>query len=203
MMMVRGATKNAGAVLACLLAGAVTACGSAQEEKGSKDSGSSVEGSKKPKDSKEGEETAESSDSTENEDSETEGENSENDSGGDEQSDSTGPDGSESSGSFEVPDEFKGKKNPFEEDDKEALKAGEALFVEHCEGCHGKDGSGELPGMPDMSSKAAEKWPDDWTFWKVLKGGSEMMPAAEGILSEEEIWECITYVRSLVKSSRS
>lgn len=108
-----------------------------------------------------------------------------------------GDDGSEKK--KEVPDEFKGKKNPFDADDKEAQEAGKPLYEEHCEGCHGKDGTGELPGIPDMTTKSLTKWPDDWTYWKVLKGGSEMMPAAEGILSEEEIWQCITYVRSFGK----
>lgn len=96
----------------------------------------------------------------------------------------------------EVPEEFKGKKNPFDSDDAEALKAGKALYDEHCEGCHAKDGTGELPFCPDFTGDKAAKWSAARLCWKVTKGSGDMMPGSEGILSEEEIWQVITYVQA-------
>lgn len=197
-MNAQGSSHREGALLVgLLLACTVAACGPTQDDSGSSEPEASPQegsgqntkpdASSEPSDNKSDSKGEEESSAGEDEPSKE----------GDGSSDPD--DGSQSGQNFDVPDEFKDKKNPFENDDKDALKAGKELFVEHCEGCHGEDGGGEIPGMPDMSTEAAGEWPDNWTFWKVLKGGSEMMPASEGILSEEEIWECITYVRSLVK----
>lgn len=193
-------SKRSAAGLACLLAVLAPGCSpSAEQEDSSGDSG---------KDEGSGKGDSDSQNPSEDSDGAGEsGDQTPEDSAGEEDQGSADSDGEESDGEGEpegegkkeVPDEFKGKKNPFDEDDEDALKAGKALYVEHCEGCHAKDGSGELPGMPDMSSETAGNWPDDWTYWKVLKGGGEMMPAAEGVLDEEEIWQCITYFRGFSK----
>lgn len=196
-----GPMIQVGVCFACLMTGSLSACTPAPQDEGEtegaeKESSKDDAGSSSPDGSKDSEVSEDSEgDDGEGKEEDSEGssqDSSENDSGDADEGDA------EPEKKAEVPDEFKDKKNPFEEDDKTALKAGEALYEEHCEGCHGKDGSGELPGMPDMSSEEAGQWPVDWTYWKVLKGSSEMMPAAEGVLSEEEIWQCITYVRSLV-----
>lgn len=96
-----------------------------------------------------------------------------------------------------VPKEYKGKKNPFQTDDTDAVNAGKTLYDEHCVGCHAPDGKGELPGMPDLRTPTAAKWPDDRLLWKVSDGSGDAMPGSKGILSVEEIWQSITYVRTL------
>lgn len=103
----------------------------------------------------------------------------------------------DSSGQEPVPQEYRGKENPFKSDDADAVKAGKALYGEHCEGCHGSDGKGELPGMPDLRTPKAAKLPDDRLLWKVSDGSGDAMPGSKGILSEEEIWQSITFVRTL------
>lgn len=195
----QGTTTKAGAAgLACLLAFFASGCSPASDQ-GEDSQGSASEQPSDEKDSGESQAPSEQSEGSEGASSDqgsskgskddAEGSGSQEDSG-----DAGDPEPEEKA---EVPDEFKGKTNPFEDDDAKALEAGEALYEEHCQGCHGKEGGGEIPGMPDMSTKSLKEWPDDWTYWKVLKGSSEMMPAAEGVLSEEEIWQCITYVRTL------
>lgn len=132
--------------------------------------------------------------SSEDEDS---SESSETSSGEDNDS-SEGDSGTDDSSEQEpVPKEYRGKENPFKSDDADAVKAGKALYVEHCQGCHAPDGKGELPGMPDLRTPKAAKWPDDRLLWKVSDGSGDAMPGSKGILSEEEIWQSITYVRTL------
>lgn len=110
-----------------------------------------------------------------------------------------GKDESDQSDAEPVPKEFEGKKNPYDADDEAALKEGKALYDEHCSGCHGKNGEGELPGCPDFSSKKSATLPDDRLIWKVSAGSGDAMPASKGILTEAQMWKAITYLRTLSK----
>ena len=86
-----------------------------------------------------------------------------------------------------------------------AVARGAELFQAHCGLCHGPAGRGDGP-------LAAEMWPppsdltvfgpmhtDGELFWFISKGvpGTDM-PAFEALLSDEERWTVVHYVRSLV-----
>lgn len=98
-----------------------------------------------------------------------------------------------------VPEEYRGQENPFELDDTQAVEAGKRIYEEDCEGCHGRSGEGGFPGTPDFTSAEAKSWKADWLLWKISDGSGEMMPAYKGILSTEEIWQSITFLRSLAQ----
>ena len=121
----------------------------------------------------------------------------------------TPPDGHQGShGSIPVPADFADLTNPFA-DDPEAVAAGEALFGSQCSACHGTDGrgdgpvaAGETPAPTDVIG-SAEAQSDGYLFWRLSEGrisagNPSTMPAFGRLLSEDEIWFVIAYLRSLI-----
>jgi hypothetical protein len=107
------------------------------------------------------------------------------------------------------PDEFAGLTNPLA-DDTVALTAGKDIFEVNCATCHGPEGAGDGPSAAGLDPKPAnlsdgEMMPtmnDGYLFWRVSKGGSvepfnSAMPAWETVLTEEQRWQVISYVRTL------
>jgi mono/diheme cytochrome c family protein len=101
------------------------------------------------------------------------------------------------------------KQNPLKPDEK-TLAAGKAVFKQKCQKCHGPGGLGDGPdadpdAAPDMdltNPKRAERNTDGVVFYKVLNGrGRPKMPAFKDELSEEQIWQVVTYVQTLRKKS--
>jgi mono/diheme cytochrome c family protein len=101
------------------------------------------------------------------------------------------------------------KQNPLKPDEK-TLAAGKAVFKQKCQKCHGPGGLGDGPdadpdAAPDMdltNPKRAERNTDGVVFYTVLNGrGRPKMPAFKDELSEEQIWQVVTYVQTLRKKS--
>lgn len=87
-------------------------------------------------------------------------------------------------------------RNPFEGDAR-ARTLGSQLFVAYnCVDCHGADGSGAMgPSLADArwhfgGSPAA-------VFESIYEGRPSGMPSWGGRISNDEIWQLVTYVRSL------
>lgn len=107
----------------------------------------------------------------------------------------------------EVPAPYKGMTNPFA-GDAAAAEAGKAIYQTNCASCHGDTGQGDGPAGQALDPKPtnlAAKVPeqaDDFLFWRISEGGAmepfnSAMPAWKGVLSEEQIWQVITYLRTL------
>ncbi len=85
----------------------------------------------------------------------------------------------------------------------EAGSAGEAVFQTACIACHGVDGAGALPGVPDlMASDRRLLEADDVLLKRTVEGfqspGSSMaMPPRAGNpdLSDEDLMAAIRYMR--------
>ena len=100
-----------------------------------------------------------------------------------------------------VPAEFADKKNPFGLD---AAGAGAALFKTNCETCHGPQGHGDGPAgaalnpAPKDLAELQARAGDDYLFWRISTGrqGTSMI-AWRGILSEEQIWQVVSFIRAL------
>lgn len=98
------------------------------------------------------------------------------------------------------------KKNPLTPDDK-TLAAGKAIFKSKCQRCHGPgalgDGPDADPDATDMdltNPKHAERNPDGVVFYKVLNGRNRpKMPPFKDELTEQQIWQVVTYVQTLRK----
>lgn len=100
-----------------------------------------------------------------------------------------------------VPAEYAGKTNPLGAD---AATDGATVFQVNCESCHGPQGHGDGPAgevldpkpknLPELAARAG----DDYLFWRVSTGkpGTSMAPWA-GILTDEQIWQAIAYIRTL------
>jgi cytochrome c oxidase cbb3-type subunit 3 len=87
-------------------------------------------------------------------------------------------------------------RNPYEGNAK-ALATGAKLFVAYnCVDCHGADGSGAMgPSLADG------RWhfggaPSE-VFESIYQGRPEGMPAWGSLISADQIWMLVTYVRSL------
>jgi cytochrome c(L) len=91
------------------------------------------------------------------------------------------------------------KRNPFT-GNAEAIAQGRMIWMQSgCNGCHGMGGGGMGPSVMDD----AWKWGgDDETLFKLIKGQlpNQTMPAVFGaVLTEEQVWKIIAWVRSIYK----
>ncbi|MBK7456285.1 MAG: cytochrome c [Anaerolineales bacterium] len=100
-----------------------------------------------------------------------------------------------------VPPDFAGQTNPFGE---EAAVAGAAVFKNNCESCHGRQGHGDGPAgtalvpAPKNLALLQTMTGDDYLFWRISfgKDGTAMI-AWKDVLTEEQIWQIIAFIRTL------
>ncbi len=84
------------------------------------------------------------------------------------------------------------------------FKAGKKVYDTTCFVCHGKDGKGALPGVPDMTGKDSRLREDDALLLKHVtdgyqsKGSAMAMPPKGGNpnLSEAELKSVIEYMKA-------
>ena len=109
----------------------------------------------------------------------------------------------------EVPAEYAGKTNPFA-GQADAATAGGALYAERCASCHGATGAGDGPAAAALDPKPADlatvasDQADDFLFWRIMEGGAmepfnSSMPAQKGILTDDQVWQLVTFIRTLAK----
>lgn len=88
----------------------------------------------------------------------------------------------------------------------ENIHAGRENFSHYCFACHGPDGQNTgvpfaekmSPPVPRLTSPAVQGYTDGQLKWVIDNGiFPSGMPASKGILSEDEIWQIVVYVRNL------
>lgn len=89
-----------------------------------------------------------------------------------------------------------------------ALAEGKKLYVTNCSPCHGDKGRGDgvaaqalIPKPADHSSALVQSETDGSLFWK-LSEGRNPMPGYKKILTEQQRWELINYIRTLAKTPK-
>ena len=92
---------------------------------------------------------------------------------------------------------------------QENLAAGKEAFSHYCVACHGMDGQNTgvpfansmSPPVPLLSSAEVQSYTDGQLKW-VIDNGIEPsgMPSSKGILSDEEIWSTVLFIRHLPPS---
>ena len=100
-----------------------------------------------------------------------------------------------------VPAEYAGKTSPLGAD---ASAAGAEVFKANCETCHGPQGHGDGPSgvaldpAPKNLAELQKIAGDDYFFWRINTGkeGTSMAPW-KGVLTDEQIWQVIAYIRTL------
>ncbi len=88
----------------------------------------------------------------------------------------------------------------------ETIAAGKRNFGYYCFSCHGLDGQNTgvpfadrmSPPVPLLTSKEVQSYSDGQLKWIIEHGVSPSgMPASQGILNDEEMWQIIHYLRNL------
>ncbi len=88
----------------------------------------------------------------------------------------------------------------------ELIKEGQLNFSHYCFACHGLDGQNTgvpfaeamSPPVPSLASGEVQTYSDGQLHWIIQNGlWPSGMPAARGILTDEEIWPIVLYVRHL------
>jgi mono/diheme cytochrome c family protein len=94
--------------------------------------------------------------------------------------------------------EYLSQTNPFEWDDSEAIQAGIAIYEQACSVCHGADGAGPFPGVPDFttSAKITDLHANSGEYLCIVAEGRGSMPGWKETLSSEEMWQVLTYMGS-------
>ena len=100
-----------------------------------------------------------------------------------------------------VPMEYAGLTNPLGAD---AATQGAEVFHTNCQMCHGPQGHGDGPAgqaldpKPRNLAELQTKASDDFLFWCIREGkpGTSMV-AWKGILTDEEIWQAVSFIRTL------
>jgi len=100
-----------------------------------------------------------------------------------------------------VPPEYAGLTNPL---GAEAAGEGAQVFKSNCEMCHGLQGHGDGPAGQSLDPKPRNlaelqtKAGDDFLVWRISEGkpGTSMV-AWKGILTEEQIWQAVSFIRTL------
>jgi cytochrome c553 len=88
----------------------------------------------------------------------------------------------------------------------EKIALGKQTFSYYCVVCHGLDGQNTgvpfaekmSPPVPSLASRNAQSYTDGQLEWIIANGlGPSGMPASRGILSDEEMWAIVLYIRHL------
>jgi mono/diheme cytochrome c family protein len=105
------------------------------------------------------------------------------------------------------PDDYSGLTNPLK-NDEETLNEGKKLYQANCVSCHGTGGEGDGPASggldpkPKNLAQSQSQLGDDYLYWRISEGGlmnpfNSLMPAWRGLFNEEQIWQIITYIRTM------
>ncbi len=105
-------------------------------------------------------------------------------------------------GDWKAPARAAKKKNPVPAVEKSTV-AGQVSFMQQCAACHGPQGKGDGPAAKDLPAKVRDLADplvaddtDGAIFWKLTEG-RQPMPSYEKLMSEEERWNVINYLRLL------
>ncbi len=112
---------------------------------------------------------------------------------------------------MEIPAEYENLTNPFA-DDHEAIDSGAEIYEVNCATCHGPEGKGDGIAAAGLDPKPAslndahmmEEMSDGALFWRVREGGvmepfNSAMPPWKSILSDDEIWQVIAFIREFAE----
>lgn len=99
----------------------------------------------------------------------------------------------------------KDDRSPFSATEQDVVR-GKKAFGSYCTSCHGLDGQNTgvpfadrmSPPVASLASASVQNYTDGQLHWVIQNGISPSgMPASKDLLSDEEIWEIVAYIRHL------
>src|SRR5262249_26966669 len=88
----------------------------------------------------------------------------------------------------------------------ENIANGKESFAHYCVACHGLDGQNTgvpfadsmSPPVPSLASRSVQSYTDGQLKWVIENGiFPSGMPASKNILTDEEMWSAVLYIRHL------
>jgi|GEM_PF-3088368 len=106
----------------------------------------------------------------------------------------------------EIPDKYRNLKNPHDYTN-DLFAAGAKIYTNYCERCHGQNGMGageagkDLNPSPTLLAFLIQRpiAVDEYLTWTISEGGKAFntdMPAFGNVLSRDDIWKVIAYMRA-------
>ncbi len=107
---------------------------------------------------------------------------------------------------WQAPDEARQLKNPLSET-TEIIEKGQKIFKSLCVSCHGENGAGNPvmlktlnPPPANLTSAKVQQQTDGEIFWKITEGRG-LMASYKNMLSDEDRWAVVKYIRQLGKNN--
>lgn len=95
----------------------------------------------------------------------------------------------------DVPDADRQRANPFA-GQKDAIEAGNRIFLDKCAKCHGDDGTGRKK-KPSLRTDRVQKATDGEIFWLLKNGSLKHGMPSWSAMPEPMRWQVVTFVKSL------
>lgn len=99
--------------------------------------------------------------------------------------------------------------NPYAKEGVELPEQARDLYLMVCATCHGEQGDGGggagqafNPPPADFTTVEVQKQSDGALFWKISEGRPPGMLGYRQILSDEERWQLVTYLRTFAGEAR-
>lgn len=73
---------------------------------------------------------------------------------------------------------------------------GRTVYQSYCQGCHGSSGTGEVGNAPDFTTGEG-LLQSDLGLLESVAAGKGVMPGYRGVLTDEEMLDVISYLRTL------
>lgn len=106
-----------------------------------------------------------------------------------------------------APASFANKTNPYA-GNADAIAKGKTEYNTNCLSCHGVTGAGDGPASSALTPKptnlvtALKEVTPGYFYWRISDGGGmepfkSSMPAFKALLTEEKIWQVVSYIQTL------
>jgi mono/diheme cytochrome c family protein len=95
-----------------------------------------------------------------------------------------------------VPPRDRAKQNPYQQQ-SDAVLAGRRIFVDHCSHCHGENAQGSRKRPALVSARIQDEATEGDLHWLLVNGSMAHGMPSWSKLGDPQIWEIISYLKSL------